>query len=231
MPNFTGGIVASAARLTALNSTTGVSLAFWYRKTLGGGNTGTDIFCQSDNANPARNGIFLHIPAATMAVTLNIQSATASTASSGTRTTAAIQSGRWAHYAVTFNNTGDFVRFYVDGDMVTTATNATNLTAVAGCTTRIGPNATVSGFGYGQLFDFQLLPNFVATPVEVQNLMDPRKTHPNMKARWFGLEYVSPGAGGVIRDQSGNGNNLTASASSAAATAQGAEPPWRSTLA
>jgi hypothetical protein len=131
----------------------------------------------------------------------------------------------WQHYAVIYS--GGVLLTFINGEFRNRTVAANAPTANAACTTTLTPGLT--GTYNGNLFDFQMLPN-VAVPVsDVKNLMNPRYKHPNVKARWFGLEFPGYLANQTLRDESGNNSNLTTSSSGRLFPDE--EPPFLPTLA
>jgi hypothetical protein len=223
------GAVATANNLTGLNSINAVTIAFWYRRPTWTNTPETDLIAQASTANVARDGFYVHINN-TSALSINIQSATASSTTSSVESRQFLRNGLWAHYAITFDDATNLVRFYVNGSMITTATNTTDMTANASCQTRIGNNAFVSGFGNGWLFDVQILPEVAVSIADILPLMNPRYRDGRVRGRWFGLSFRTPGASGTVYDESGNGNNLVAINNPNHCT-QDEEPPYLPTLA
>jgi hypothetical protein len=98
------------------------------------------------------------------------------------------------------------------------------MTANALCTTTIGgPNAVHS------LFDVQYAVNTVLSDNDIIQLMNPRKRHPSITARYFGIEFKPPAVSSRVRDETGNGFDLTSSAT-ARFCMPDAEPPYLPTL-
>lgn len=218
--------VATRANLTGLNATTGVTVAWWQRHR-GFGATSTsisgDIFVHASTANPFRDGYFVGWSAGLLQVLIG--------GSAGSNTQSMrpfVQAyNRWNHFAITFNDANDQLCFYMNGVLMSMTTNTRDMTANAACTTIITPNASVGSFR-GDLFDLQVFPDLVIPARDILLLMDPRQQLAGLKGRYFGLRYNAPAASGTIIDESGSGNDLTASATAGAVTKTD-EPPWRPT--
>jgi hypothetical protein len=91
----------------------------------------------------------------------------------------------------------------------------------------MAPN--VNGTFVGNLFDLQIILGGAVPEQAIKKLMDPTVVNPNLRARYFGREFVTRGINSTLRDESGNGNNLTTSATGRLDI--GEEPPIRPTFA
>lgn len=212
-------IAASATNLTALNNTDGFTVAAWLKPAyiLGDG-----IFRQTSTANASRDGYLINGGRG-----FGVRICDAAAASDSTLAAASLSQGannQWVHWVWVFQNSIDRAWAYVNGVLVQApAINSRNMTSNAACTTEVchnGPN----GFYRGGLFDLQVLPGYFANEGDAKRLMNPLFKHEALVARWFGKNFTQPGASGTVYDESGNGNNLTASATLANCL-QGAEPP------
>lgn len=215
-------IPASATNLTGLNATTAVTIAFWVRSVAA--NPNGDIIRHSSTANRTRDGYYVGFVGTGIQIIIY---GSAGSSTSNFSNTWQHRNNRWAHWAVTFDNATDAVRAYFNGKLIGTGTNARDMTANASCTTDL-PSGQVNSSLIGNVFDLQVIPNVAVPASDIPLLMNPTALYGDVRARWFGLQFRQPGASGTVFDESGNGNNLTASATLAACL-QGEEPPWRST--
>lgn len=213
---------ATASNLFGLNATTGVTLSWWY-KYLGGQSFSGDIFRQS-GSNTARDGYFVSIVGNDLQVT--IAGSAGTTLSSLNFLLARISPTRWNHIAVTFDDASNQVVGYVNGKQWNRTTNTRDMTANGtASTTQLMPGLTPICW----LFDLQVLPDVVVGAGDIPLLMNPTYSYPGVKGRYCGLDFVTTTAGGMVYDESGNGNNLTVSAG--VTLQQGDEPPFRPTFA
>ena len=90
-------------------------------------------------------------------------------------------------------------------------------------------NPNINGVFSGNLFDLQIILGGAVPEQNIRKLMDPTVVNPNLKARYFGREFVTLGINSTLRDESGSGNNLTTSATGRLDIAE--EPPIRPTFA
>jgi hypothetical protein len=212
------GVGGSTANVTGLNSSTGLTVALWC-KLSGGASTSTDVIRHASTANAARSGFRIGFSAADFR--LDILGATGS--NNYAAVTGVHRNGRWNHFAATHDNATNTLLGYWNGNL-TQRTNATqDITADAACTTIWNPAVIGSGSGF-LFFDLQILPNVVVPPSDVKLLMNPRYSYPNVKGRYFGINFRTTAAGtNALLDESGSGNNLTISPS---AFQQGEEPPY-----
>jgi hypothetical protein len=214
---------ASGTNLTGLNATTGLTIAFWHRKRQGG--TGAmDVFRQQNSATGARDGYYIGFSATELQ--LRIYGSAGATTSFINQQISRQQVGQWKHFAVTFDDASNVVLWYVNGMLVSRGTNTRDMTAVAGCTTTLG-GASVNGLSNYALFDLQVFPDLVVPPSDISLLLNPRIAYPGCRGRYAGLRFSDPGAGGLVVDESGSGNDLTAGGSGT--TLMDAEPPFRPT--
>ena len=211
---------ATGTNVTGLNYVAGgYTFAFWANKL--DVNAG-DIFRQASTANVAREGYGIAFTATSLQV--RHMSATQTT----TYTVVTIsphRQGVWTHYAVTYD--GSNARAYINGSQVSRTPAATIPTGNALCSTTMVPG--LNGTFIGHLFDLQIILGGAVPGQAIPKLMDPTVVNPNLKARYFGREFVGVGAGATLRDESGNGNNLTTSATARLDIAE--EPPIRPTFA
>lgn len=208
----------SATNLTQLNTTSSYTVAFWARQRDFG-----DVLRHASTANVARDGYAFYFNSSELV-------ARHCNAVGSANYVAINQSphrdGRWGHYAVVYDGVTNLHGFF-NGVLRLRIGNATRVpTANASCTTSIVPGITATFFG--NLFDLQILPG-VAVPLDnVKLLMNPRYTHPGIKARWFGLGFTGVGPSSTLFDESNNGSNLTTS--STGFCYPDAEPPYLPTL-
>ena len=100
-----------------------------------------------------------------------------------------------------------------------------NISANAACTTSLNPGVVGSGEGFRH-FDLQILPDVIVPPQDVPLLMNPDFSYPGIKGRYYGKNFCTTASGtGALRDESGNGNNLTL----LNPVQQGEEPPYKPT--
>lgn len=215
------GVGGATTNLTGLNCTTALTVAIWARLT--GSSTSTDVIRHASTANAARDGYRVGFNATEMR--LDILGAT------GSQNYAAIsgsphRDGRWHHLVATYDSVSNRINGYRDGHLVTYNTTVTqDISANASCTTTLNPNVIGNGFGF-LFFDFQILPNVVVPASDVRLLMNPRYTYPGVMGRYWGLQFRTTTGTGPIRDESGNGNNLTITQT----IQQGEEPPYLPTI-
>jgi hypothetical protein len=88
----------------------------------------------------------------------------------------------------------------------------------------------LNGTFVGNLFDLQIILGGAVPGQAIPKLMDPTVVNPNLKARYFGREFVTLGASSTLRDESGSGNNLTTPATTGRLDID-EEPPIRPTFA
>lgn len=213
---------ASASSRFGLNATTGVTLSWWY-KYLGGQSFTGDIFRQS-GASTARDGYRVGIVGNDLQVT--IAGSAGTTLSSLNFLLARINPTRWNHVAVTFDDNSNQVVGYVNSKQWNQTTNTRDMTANGTtCLTEIMPSLTFTGW----MFDLQVLPDVVVGAGDIPLLMNPTYSHPGVKGRYFGLDFVTTTAGNTVYDESGNGNHVTVAAG--VTLEQGDEPPFRPTFA
>ena len=211
---------ATGTNVTGLNYVAGgYTFAFWAKY---GGGAG-DIIRQASTANLARAGYVF----AFTGVGLQVRHMTATTTTTYQilSNTGETRQGTWRHYALTYD--GSFVRGYVDGTLLARVSAANAPTANALCSTTLVPN--VNGTFIGNLFDLQIILGGAVPEQAIKKLMDPTVVNPNLKARYFGREFVTLGINSTLRDESGNGNNLTTSATGRLDI--GEEPPICPTFA
>lgn len=213
---------ATATNLTGLDYLAGgYTFAFWM-EWLGTGNSGGDIFGHTATGNTTRSGYTFAVSAANVSV----RHLTAAAATSYVAIERSPHLDRvWTHCAITYD--GSAVRGYINGEL-RTRTAAPNVpTTTATSTTTLQPN--VSGPFIGNVFDLQIILGAFVPAQEVPLLMDPTFRHRNLRARFFGREFVGVGPSSTLRDESGNGNNLATAANMNLQIS--AEPPIRPTLA
>lgn len=209
---------ATGTNVTGLNYVAGgYTVAFWARKEGAAG----DIFRQSSTANTARAGYVI----AFTTVGVQVRHMTATTTTSYQVLGIDGRVGNWRHFALTYD--GSVARGYVDGVLMNRLAAANVPTADALCSTTMVPG--LNGTFIGHLFDLQIILGGAVPGQAIPKLMDPSVVNPNLKARYFGREFVGVGASGILRDESGNGNNLTTSATGRLDMAE--EPPIRPTFA
>lgn len=207
--------VATATNLTQLNTTTNYTVAFWAKLAVDG-----DVMRHASTANGARDGYAFTFNAAD----LQARHFFAATSSNYTVISGGPwRNGRWQHFAIVYN--GSVANGFING-VLRGRTTANPPTANASCTTTLTP--AIAGTFNGNLFDFQLLPGIAVPLADVPLLMNPRFTYPGIKARWFGLEFTGVGPSSTLRDESGNGSNLTTTATGV--LHPDAEPPYLPTL-
>lgn len=215
--NRNAGTAATATNLTGLNATTGLTVAFWLKNF---GQGGGDIIRHASTANNARDGYAVCFTSTELNPRIYGAAAGGSFVA---MTNSPHRRGQWVHFAFTFDDATNQMLGYRDGKLVQVTTVTTDMTANASCTTTLAPG--IVGTLTALLFDLQILPDVVVPPQDIPLLMDPRVKYPGIKARYFGLEFRSIGGSTVLRDESGNGNNLTTTAG--AVLSQAEEPPWR----
>lgn len=218
----------SRTGLTGLNATTGFTVSWWCRWNysqivyLAQGN----IFAQY-NAGANSNGysVGFNADGNLTAVVYGTAGWDAALISGN----CLVRSGRWTHYAVTFENATDTVLAYVNGNLFGRATNTRNLTSSAtSMTTQIGSATNTLPEWRSPLFDIQVFPNVIMTPDDMRHLMNPLDTLPGLKGRYFGVQSQQNGTGvGGVRDESASGNDLT----STLLVPTDTEPPFRFTIA
>ena len=222
------GAIATATNLTGLNSTTGLTVAFWHRSRPDAPNTyASDVFAQRSTANISRDGFVVYFQSRGLVLLLCGSAAT--TASSMGVSNTRLESGKWAHYAITYDAASQIVVFYRDGQPITSGSNTRVVTANAACTTEFGQGSYQQGANHS-LFDFQYAVNTALNAADVAALMNPRHRDGRITARYFGLGTGGYAASGVVLDETGNGFNVTANASAAASTLTDL-PPYLPTLA
>jgi len=135
----------------------------------------------------------------------------------------------WHHYAVVWDN--NRIKFWRDRKLVGYTDASTLLTPTAGTafgarTAGINDSGGATNGGI-YLWDVQIYPGIVLSDGEARNLADPRKTNKKCVARY--LREWTAGPSLTLYDESGNANNLTASA-----TANGVmpvpAPSWKTIL-
>ena len=225
MPSIDLGNVgyAAGAGLTGLNTTTGFTVSFWHRSTVGG-TTGTqDILRQNLSTNASRSGYFVQL-SNTGQLVLKIQSATAEVINNVTAQTRGMR-GQWIHFAETYAPTGTICFGYINGVYSARAASAGTIAQPATTQTEILGSASL-GQQPSQVFDLQIHKTVIG-PANIPLLMRPNYRLPSLTARYFGLGFTGYGSSQVMQDESGNGNNPT----TANNLQTGSEPPWRATLA
>lgn len=219
----------SQAGLTGLNATTAFTVSWWCRwnYTIVNLQAAGNIFTQA-NTSTSRNGYAVGFNAngevTAVVYGSNGQTTTAVTGNSLVRT------GKWNHYAVTFDDATDNVMAYVNGKLLGRVTNTRDMTSTAtSLSSNIGGATTELGEWRAALFDIQVFPDVVITQDDILHLMNPLESLPGLRGRYFGVQsqqYTT--AAGGCRDESGNGNNLTITGSIVPTEA---EPPFRFTIA
>jgi hypothetical protein len=221
------GALATATNLTGLNATTGVTVAFWVRPSpLEATIITADIVSQFQTGTNNRDGYGVQLGNNGVGIRIGGSAGVNDTSASATQ--CPVLHGVWQHIGITFDNSTDFVRFYRNGAMVHSGANIRDMTANASCTTTVCPNS-ITGNLIGGLFDLQLLPDVVVPAQDIPLLMNPKYSYHSVKARYCGVNFRTVAASGTLLDESGNGNNLTVSATVSAE--QGAEPPLTPTFA
>ena len=215
---------ATGTNVTGLNYVAGgYTFAFWAKGP--NANGGGDIIRQSSTANTARDGYIITFGSAELqARHLTATTATTYNAVSNNRHHQRI----WQHFAITYD--GSVVRGYVNGVLVGRTAAANVPTANAACTTTLAPSPAINSVFAGNLFDLQIILGASVPEQNIRKLMDPTVVNPNLKGRYFGLGFVGVGAGGILVDESGNGNNLTVPVAPGRLDI-GEEPPIRPTFA
>lgn len=214
-------LTITGTNLTALNATTGVTVALWVRSGPGAGRAG-DILRQSSTANTNRDGYRVGFNAnGGFGIRVLGSAASADSYNSVAAISGHKQDRRWRHFCVSFDNSTNEVRIYRDGIMVAISNNATDMTSNASCTTMLYDTG-IQGTLTGDLFDVQVLPDYVISPADVRLLMNPTRQHEAVRARWCGRQFIHTDVAGVVRDESGNGNHITVNANAAISTD---EPP------
>lgn len=223
MASFQRSLVASSVNatgtnLTGLNITNGTyTIAFWAKGPI---SANGDVFRHSSTANSARDGYTVYFFPALRVQHYTATATTTYTAIGGSEGFENI----WKHYMISYN--GTHLLPAVNGTAFARVAAANQPTGNALCTTSL---ISVSGAFTGLLFDLQIIPN-VSVPIEqARLLMNPTFRHPDVKARWFGREFIGVGVSSTLRDESGNGNNLTTGAG--VQLPPGEEPPIRPTFA
>jgi hypothetical protein len=221
---FTTNSNATGTNVTGLNYVAGgYTFAFWVKfQGLAG-----DIIRQSSTANTARDGYLVSFTgSATGAGGLQVRHYTATTTTTyQILSNGLTRQGAWQHFALTYD--GSFVRGYVDGTLQARVSAPNVPTANASCSTTMAPN--VNGTFVGNLFDLQIILGGAVPEQAIKKLMDPTVVNPNLRARYFGREFVTLGINSTLRDESGSGNNLTTNATGRLDIDE--EPPIRPTFA
>lgn len=226
MPSIDLGNVgyAAGAGLTGLNTTTGFTVSFWHRSTVGGTVGLQDILRQNLSTNASRSGYFIQLSNSGQ-LQIKIQSATAEVVNLVTANTRQFR-GQWIHFAGTYNPTGTLCFGYINGKFSLRVASAGTIAQPATTQTEILGNASL-GQQPSQVFDLQIHAGTVLGPADIPLLMRPNYRHNSLTARYFGLGFTGYGSSQVMQDESGNGNNPTTQN----ILRIGSEPPWRSTLA
>ena len=217
-----------ATGLTALNATTGFTCA-WWSKTF---STDGGIIDHYSNNSSLRNGYSVVWASGAPSVYVKSGTGFSSTSIPGFLGADSLRiSRRWFHIAVTFDNATNQVRGYLNGKLVGVGTNTTDMTeTTTNVTTRLFP--TISGNTTALLFDIQLFVNQVVPGSDIPLLMDPQGHYQGLSARWCGLDFTTVSSPGSILDESGNGNNIPWTATTAGNRFhQMEEPPFRFTIA
>jgi len=203
-----GNETASATGLTGLNTTTAFAVAFWNKQRPAGAGTASDVFRHTSTANASRSGYRCGFGSGGLP-TIRVCSATASNDVGAGGTDLRPRRGIWRHYVFTFDNASNTALFYMNGNLLARATSTTDIAADASVTT-LCPDSGIQGGDFGFIFDLQVLPNYFAySASDARQLMNPRSTHHAVRARWFGVNFRTTALGALVRDESGNGNNLT----------------------
>lgn len=184
-----------------------------------------DVFLQRNTATAARDGYYVGFSATELQLRV-YGSAGATNSAAANSSLTKHQDGRWRHYAITFDDATDVILTYLNGVLINRVLNTRDMTATAGCSTTLG-GAGINGLTAYSLFDLQVFPDVVLTPDQIPLLMNPQISVPNCKGRYGGLQFTNPGSGGLVIDESGSGNHLTASGGST--VLNDAEPPFRPT--
>lgn len=222
------GAIATATNLTGLSSTTALTVAFWHRARPDATATyNSDVFAHRATANANRDGFAVYFQSGGLAI--NLCGSAANTASSMGVSNTRFESGKWAHYAITYDAPSQRVVFYKNGTPITSGSNTRVVTANAACTTEFGQGSYQSAANHS-LFDFQYAVNTALNAADVANLMNPRHRDGRITARYFGLGTGGYGASVVVLDETDNGFNLTANANGGASTLTDL-PPFLPTLA
>jgi len=224
-----GAEAAAQAGLTGLNSATAFTVAAWVRfaRRLNGvsGCTGV-ILTHASTANTSRDGFQVGFDSARLF--MRIGGAAASTDTSVSIVRSRASQFRWAHYVWAFDNATNRVSYFRNGALQGHELNTRDMTVNALCTTRL--NAGVVGSVNGEIFDVQHLPSYAVEGTgEARLLADPRRQHHAVRGRWCGLGFRSLGASATLRDESGNGNDLTSNSIIGRCT-QSDEPPYLPTF-
>ncbi len=222
------GAIATATNLTGLNSTTGLTVAFWHRSRPDStASYNSDVFAQRSTANIVRDGFAIYFQVGGLNISLLGSAAT--TVSAMGQANTRFEPGKWAHYAITYDNVSQRVVFYKNGQPITSGSNTRVVTANAACTTEFGAGSYQQGANHS-LFDFQYAVNTALNAADVAALMNPRHRDERITARYFGLGTGGYAASGVVLDETGNGFNVTANANAASSTLTDL-PPFLPTLA
>lgn len=215
------GTPASATGLTGLDqSGANFTIAFWYFLPTQGTGGGIWSHC---NAGTSRDGIAVRIQliAGQGNRKMRVVLMTGSAATNVTSVQPVFLPG-WHHYALRYN--GAMVWFIRHGIVVDAVASAVVPTAAGTRNTVILQNGGVSD---ARLYDLRVFPNVALNLAEIRLLQDPRAIVQGCKQRLF-LNWT-PGANGTVKDESGSGNDLVASANLEECDAA-EPPPWRSIM-
>jgi len=223
----------TANNLTALNATTGFTVAWWYRAMVygtGGALYNGDVFHQHGSTNTLRQGYGVYYNANGNLI-VGIYGSAGADATTFTGPSY-IRKGVWHHTAVTFDDAANSIQYYVNGVEMGRAANTRDMVSTTSCVTRLaGSSQSVANF-FGYLFDVQVFPNIVIRANEIPHLMKPNESLPGLKARYIGLRFSGAKQTTLpLEDESGNGNNLNVTNNTIVDYQKVVEPPWRQTLA
>lgn len=218
----------SAVGLTALNSTSAVVLAFWWRSLPQFSTVIADVFSHHSTENAARFGYGFQITATGLFRSV-YRSASSSVTADITAPTSAqrLRSGRWTHVAVAFSPL--VTSLFMDGFLLGQNVINRPMVMTPDCTTSLIYTGNTNL--RGELFDVQVAPDLTPSLSDVRQMMQPRDLHPSVRARWLGVQPRRIGALGTLWDESGNGHHLIAqNTASPSAFTQGGEPVLRPSL-
>jgi len=204
---------ATGSGLTGLDATvTAYSWTFW-RLAIGDISAATMFI---HNNGSVRKGLMLEILGYNG---IGVLSCDDSTYSSGVSAAGYLRGDSiWHHYGISWD--GARVRFTRDGSVMSSAALTRVPTVGAPRVTFIRPAP-----GRGRIFDFRVFPNISLSLADIRAAADPRKDVAGCKGRYF-RNWKAPGPNGTVYDETGSGNNLTASPLLANCdTCE--EPPWR----
>lgn len=197
----TGGASAVKDGLSGLDQTGANFSMTWWMRVLA--DIGEGAWGHTDNGGSLRNGVTVRPNGG---YKLRLTLGTGAGGANVDSVAGVLVPGRYLPYAVTYD--GAAVLFYRLGSPVDRVANTTVPTAGGTRQTAVG----VAGAGRinNEYFDLRIFPNKTLSAAEVRACMDPRRVVAGCKQRLF-LNW-QPGASSTLFDESGNGNDLTMSA-------------------